>query len=396
MRREHRAWCGLGAAIVVVTAIIWWGRMQRTGDVPNSETTELPSGVTWSKEFDAVSSLAAVSSRIVASLVIATKPYLAGIDAEGRMTWRNEVPGPGLLIGAGRSVFAAFADRIMIIDPADGSVGARRDADPPPGGWTQATILSTGEDLLIADAHGLERLRAGGLETLWMVTPALDEENDSIQQLAYEPPWIAVVSNHTVMVVSERGELHWTRQLPADTRLAGDRPLVLADHRIWVGLVKESNPRVRYLYEVSASDGKLESETSIDDLAMFCPAHVLGSLLVLDTLHGLAGFDIVSGLKRRWSIDAPVATGACLRQNGDLLVATRNGELLRVALADGRTETLMRLPRKQIWVPPAPDLSPGVHSESAMAIEHLVALPGGIAFSASGSKDRAVIQFHPW
>jgi hypothetical protein len=284
----------------------------------------------------------------------------------------------------------------MIVDPADGSVGATRKVDPPPGGWTQATTLPIGEDMLIADAHGLERLRAFGLETLWKVSPPLGEENDSIQQVVYEAPWIAAVSNYTVMVVSERGDLKWKRALPADTRLAGDRSLVLSDHRIWVGLVKESEPPLRYLYEVSASDGKLESETSIDDLAMFCPAHVSGGLLVLDTQHGLAGFDIASGLKRRWSIDAPVAMGACIRQNGNLLVATRNGELLRVALADGRTETLMRLPRKQIWVPPAPDLSPGVHSESTMAIEHLVALPGGIAFSASGSKDRAVIQFHPW
>jgi outer membrane protein assembly factor BamB len=198
------------------------------------------------------------------------------------------------------------------------------------------------------------------------------------------------------MLISERGELIWKRRLPTDTRLAGDRPLVLSDHRVWVGLVKESEPRVRYLYEVSASDGTPESETSIDDLAMFCPTHASGGVLVLDTQHGLAGFDIENGLKRRWSIEAPVAMGTCILQDGHLLVATQNGELLRVAFTDGRKETLMRLPRKQVWVPPAPDLSPGVHGESAGAIEHLVSLPGGVAFSVSWSSDRAVIQFHPW
>src|SRR6185436_1774436 len=196
-------------------AIFWWCRMQGHGDVPNSKTTELPSGVTWSKEFSAVSGLVAASSRIVASVVIATKPCLAGIATAGRLTWQREVPEPGLIIAGGHSVFAAIADRIMIIDPADGSVGARRDADPPPGGWTQATALAIGDDLLVADAHGVERLRVG-LDTLWKVTPALGEQNDGIQQLVYEPPWIAAVSNHTVMVISDEGELNWKRQLPAD------------------------------------------------------------------------------------------------------------------------------------------------------------------------------------
>jgi len=312
------------------------------------------------------------------------------------LTWQTEVPEAGLIIAGGHSVFAAIADRIMTLDPADGSVGAMRDADPPRGGWTQATALAIGDDLLVADAHGVERLRAVGLDTLWKVTPALGGQNDSIQQLVYEPPWIAAVSNHTVMVISDGGELNWKRQLPADTRLAGDRPLVLADHRIWIGLVKESDPRVRYLCEMSLSDGRPQSETSIPDLAMFCPAYASGGVLVLDTQRGLAGFDIVSVLKRRWSIEAPVAMGTWVRQDGHLLVATRSGELLRVALADGRKETLIRLPRKPIWVPPAPDASPGVHSESTLEIDNLVSLPGGVAFSAHSSRDRAVIQFHPW
>ena len=370
--------------------------MQGTGHVPNSKANELPSGVTWSQEFNAVSALAAAASGIVASVVIATKPYLVGIDAEGRLRWRKVVPDHGLLVAGGRLVFAAIEHQIMTIDPADGSVGATREVDPPLGGWTQATTLSIGDDLLVADAQGLERLRAFGLETLWKVTPALDEKNNSIQQLVYEPPWIAAVSNHTVMGISERGELIWKRRLPTDTHLAGDRALVLADHRVWVGLVKESEPRVRYLYEVSASDGTPASETSIDDLAMFCPAHASIGVLVLDTQRGLAGFDIENGLKRLWSIEAPVAMGTCIPQDGHLLVATRNGELLRVAFADGRKETLMRLPRKQVWVPPAPDLSPGVRSESTGAIEHLVSLPGGVAFSVSWSSDQAAIQFHPW
>ena len=359
-------------------------------------STELPQGVTWSREFNAVSSLAAVSSRIAASVVIASKPALVGIDAGGRLTWQREVPATGLIIAGVSSVFAAIAGDITVIDPADGSVGARREADPPPGGWTQATALAIGDDLLVADAQGVERVRAVDLHTLWKVTPALGEQNDTIQQLVHEPPWIGAVSNHTVMVISEGGELNWKRALPADIRLAGDRPLVLADQRMWVGLVKESDPRVRYLYEVSVSDGSLESETPIDDLAMFCPAYASGGVLVVDTQRGLAGFDIVTGLKRRWSIDAPVALGTCIRQDGHLVVATRHGELLRVSLADGGTETIIGLPRKPVWVAPAPDISPGVHSESTGEIEHLLSLPGGVAFSVSWSADRAALQFRRW
>ncbi|MEY9697558.1 outer membrane protein assembly factor BamB [Bradyrhizobium diazoefficiens] len=372
----------------MIGAIFWWSRMQGT--------EQMPKGVTWSQEFNAVTSLAAAASGMVASVVIATKPYLVGLDVEGRLLWRKEVPDRALLVAGDRAVFAAVEHRIMIIDTAGGSVGATREVDPPLGGWAKATTLSIGADLLVADAQGLQCLRASSLETLWKLTPALDEANDSLQQLTYEPPWIAAVSNHTVMVISERGELIWKRRLPADTRVAGDHPLVLTDHRLWVGLVKESEPSVRYIYELAASDGTPKSETSIDDLAMYCPAHVSRGVLVLDTQRGLTGFDIKNGLKRLWSIETPIAMGTCIAQDEHLLVATRDGELLRVAFADGGNETLIRLPREQAWVPPAPDLPPGVHSESKGAIEHLVSLPGGTAFSVVWSSDQAAIQFHPW
>jgi PQQ-like domain len=396
MRLAQRSWGAIGIAIVVVTTI-WWTHMQGRGHVPNSKATEMPSGVTWSQEFNAVSGLAAAASGVVASVVIATKPYLVGIDAAGRLRWQKavEVPDPALLVAGGRSVYAVIEHRIMTIDPADGSVGATREVDPPLGGWTPATTLSIGDDLLISDALGIERLRAFGLETLWKVTPALDETNDGMQQLVYGPPWIAAVSNHAIMVISERGESIWKRQLPTDTRLAGDHPLILADRRVWVGLAKVSDPSVRYLYEISALDGTPASETSIDDLAMFCPAHVSSGVLVLDTQRGLAGFDTLNGMKRLWSIEAPVAMGRCIPHDGHLLVATRNGKLLRVAFADGRKETLVRLPQRQVWVPPAPDLRPGVHSESTGTIEHLVSLPGGAVFSVSWSNDQAAVQNHP-
>ncbi len=351
-------------------------------------------GPAWRVECDAVSSLAAAASGVVASVVIAAKPYLVGIDADGRSRWRTEVSGSGLLVAGGRSVFAAIGQRIMATDPLDGSVGAAREIGSPPGGWAAATTLSIGDDLLVVGAEGLERLQAPGLATLWKLSPTLDDVNDTIQQVVYAPPSIAAVSNHSVMLIAERGDLIWKQRLPAGARLAGDHPLVLAGRRVLVGLVGEADPRVRYLHAASASDGTPESTTLIDDLAMYCPAHAAGGVLVLDTRRGLAGFDIGNGLKRLWSVEARVVMGTCIFQDGHLLVATRDGALLRVAVADGRKEVLMRLPRRQAWTPPAPDLSPGVHGESIGAIAHLVSLPGGVAFSVSWPSGRAAIQFH--
>jgi hypothetical protein len=128
---------------------------------------------------------------------------------------------------------------------------------------------------------------------------------------------------------------------------------------------------------------------------MFCRPYVSNGVLVLDTQGGLAGFDVENNLQRLWSIEAPIALGACVSEEGHLLVATRNGELLRVAFANGQKKTLVHLPQRLAWVPPAPDLQPGVHSESAGAIERLALLPGGVAFSVSWSNDQAAIQFHP-
>jgi hypothetical protein len=350
----------------------------------------------WRVACDAVSSLAAAASGVVASVVIAAQPCLVGIDADGRLRWRTEVSGSALLVAGGRSVFAAIGRRIMAIDPLDGSVGAVREIDPPAGGWAPATTLAIGDELLIAGAAGLERMGAPGLGTRWKLSLALDDVNDTIQQLASAPPSIAAVSNHAAMLIAGRGELVWKQPLPADSRLAGDRPLALAGHRILVGLVEESAPQGRYLRELGASDGMPLAATRIDDLAMFCPAHAADGVLVLDTQRGLAGFDIGNGLRRLWSVEAPVAMGSCLPRGGDLLVATRDGELLRVACADGRVEVLMRLPRKQAWVPPAPDLAPGGHSESMGAIDHLVSLPDGIALSVAWPGGHAAIEGHRW
>jgi hypothetical protein len=69
---------------------------------------------------------------------------------------------------------------------------------------------------------------------------------------------------------------------------------------------------------------------------------------------------------------------------------------MRVSLADGKKETLVRLPRTQVWVPPAPDLPPGIHGESAGAIEHLASMPEGVAFSVVRSSDRTAIHFSAW
>src|SRR5690242_19176556 len=96
---------------------------------------------------------------MVASVDIAKKPQLIAIDPEGGLTWQRAVPEPALIIGGGRSVFAAAASRIMIFDAADGTLGAWRDVDPPPGGWTRAATLCVGDDFLVADAHGVEQLR---------------------------------------------------------------------------------------------------------------------------------------------------------------------------------------------------------------------------------------------
>jgi hypothetical protein len=72
----------------------------------------------------------------------------------------------------------------------------------------------------------------------------------------------------------------------------------------------------------------------------------------LDTQGGLAGFDVENNLQRLWSIEAPIALGACVSEDGHLLVATRNGELLRVAFANGQKKTLVHLPQRLAWVPP--------------------------------------------
>jgi hypothetical protein len=394
--RMPGVWGAVGIALVVVATLFWWNRLQRVGHVTQIKANELPVGAAWSHEFDAVSDLAAVGSALVASVVIAEKPYLVGLDAAGGLKWRSAMPGPAMLVASGRVAFVAVEDRIMTIDPTDGTISATKSVHTPLSQRTAATTLVLGEDLLIVDARRLERLSGVDLQALWTLTSVLEEQSEALQQLAYESPRIVAVSNLRVMVISEHGELLWKRQLPADSRLAGDHPVVVAHGRVWVGLVRLSDPGARYLYGFSVSDGGSSSKTSIGDLAMYCPAHFSNGVLVLDTQRGLAGFDIEKDLARRWSIEAPIAPGACVSQNNHVLVATTRGEVVRIMVADGKKEVLVRLPRTQVWVPPAPDLPAGIHSESEGVIEHLAYLPEGVAFSVVRSRDRAAIQFNAW
>jgi hypothetical protein len=354
----------------------------------------LPSDIAWSHTFNAVSDLAAIPSGLAASVVSEKGPAVVGLEAGGRLVWQKQIGDQATLVAGRQSLFAATERRILSINAADGSTVATTQVDPPVGGWAKATTLCIDDDLVVLHAGGLARLDAQELKTQWHVALPLDDESDAIQQLVHEPPWIAAVSNRTVMVISDQGKLAWKRPLPQDTRLAGSSALVLAQGRIWVGLARMST-NARFLYELSISEGMPVTETVIPDLAMFCNAHVSSGVLVLNTEDGLAGFVVRNALSRSWSIDVPVALGQCVSSNGQLLVASRGGTLLRVAFADGSKETLTELPRKLAWVPPAPDLKPGASTRSAGSIEDLALLPRGVAFSVSWSSEQASILFRP-
>jgi hypothetical protein len=145
---------------------------------------DAPASVAWSKEFNGISDLVAVGSRIVASVTIDSKPFLVGLDTDGQLKWQKEMPNTGLLFAGDRWVLAAAENKIMTINPADGRTSATKEDSPPLGGWARATSLSLGNDFLIADSQGLRRFRAPRLETMWSLNLALDR-NDSLQQLAY-------------------------------------------------------------------------------------------------------------------------------------------------------------------------------------------------------------------
>jgi outer membrane protein assembly factor BamB len=302
---------------------------------------------------------------------------------------------PDAVLVAGRSsLFVAAAQRVMSLDASSGTVRAARDIEPALGGWAKATMLPIDDDLVIVGAAGVTRLDAQGLTTKWHVGLTLDP-NDTIKQLAYEPPWIAAVSNHAVRLISDRGDMMWTRELPDDARPVGSTPLASAGGRLWVGLAPVSAPGPRVLQEMSIGDGTLKAETVIDDLAMSCPALVSNGVLVLTTQGGLAGFDVRDGLQRIWSVEVPVVFEGCVAANGRIVVASRRGTLVRVDAADGRRETLVELSRTLAWVPPAPDLEPGTHTTSAGSIVHLALLPRGVGVSVSWSSARASILFRP-
>lgn len=354
--------------------------------------THASKGAGWSFDAAAVFDLASTSAGVAAAITVDTNSYLIGLDIDGRSLWRIEAAANPVLVAKKNVLFAAMERRIMLIDPATGTIGAVRELDPPLGGWTKSNTLFLGGDLLTVDASGLLLLAGENLETKWHFPLDLDR-NDTIQQLVHGQHWIAAISNERMMLFSEQGALQWQRDLPQGTRFAGTYPLVFAHDRLLIGLVRTNRPVSRFICELSLHNGELVTETNVDDLAMFCPAHVFEDVLVLDTSDGLAGFDIAGALQRVWSINAPVTTGACLADGGYLLISAWQGTLLRVAVADGKSEVLFELPRKRTLVPPAPNLDSTSHIESVGVIEHLAIMPHGIAFSVTWSKERAAIQF---
>lgn len=301
-----------------------------------------------------------------------------------------------LLVAGKASIFAVTDRQVERINGDDGIVAVARGVDPPLGGRSKATTLSVGEDLLLVEGGGLSLLAAEDLQTRWHLPLELGEENDAVQQVVYSPPWIVAASNDWVLATSDRGELRWVRSLPKGARTAGSHPLAVGSDRAWLGLVETAAPARRFLRALSLADGQAVNDTVIADLAMFCPAHVTDDVLVLETPGGLVAFDVENDFERSWALDAPVATGACAPDNGHLVVGTRGGTLLRVALADGHTETLVELPRRLAWVPPAPDLEPSIHEESEGTIESLALLPQGVAFSVTKPARGTNVYFHPW
>lgn len=354
--------------------------------------THVSKGAGWSFDAAAVSDLASTSAGVAAAVTVDTINYLIGLDFDGRSLWRIEAAADPVLVAKNNALFAAMERRIMLIDPATGIIKAVREIDPPLGGWTKSNTLFPGDDLLTVDASGLLLLAGANLETKWHLPLDLDR-NDTVQQVVHSQRWIAAISNRSVMLVSAQGALQWQRDLPQGTRFAGTFPLVFARDRLLTGLVRTGPPVSRFICELSLHNGELVTETNVEDLAMFCPAHVVEDVLVLDTSNGLAGFNIAGPLQRVWSIDAPVTTGACVAADRYLLVSVWQGTLLRVAVTDGKSEVLFELPRKKTLVPPAPNLDSTSHIESVGVIEHLAVMPGGIAFSVTWSKERATIQF---
>jgi len=355
----------------------------------------LPRGVAWGLAFEAVHDLAATAFGLAAAVQIDGAPALVGLDTEGRLGWRTALPGPAVLVAGESSLFAVTDDLCVRVDPADGGVAATQPIDPPSGGRAKGTTLVSGDALVLASGRGLLCLDAAGLRVRWRADPGLDR-TDALLQLAANPTRIVAVANRLVTALSAQGRQQWRRALPRGDAPAGSSPLLLDGDRVLIGLVPASAPAERLLQALSLADGRPLFDSAIRDLAMFCPAHVSGGVLVLDTQGGLAGFDLADRLSLLWTLQARVAFGACIAQDGHLVVATRDGALLRVAIADGRARTLLQMPSKTVWVPPAPDLSPGVHTEPAGAIEHLAILPQGVAFSVRWSADHAAIQLRPW
>jgi len=366
------------------------------GPQSNTSASKTSSRVAWSSEFNAISDLTSTSAGVTGAVTINESKYLVGLDSEGRLIWRIENDADPLLIAKECLLYALMDRRIISIDSFNGVVVATREIDPPLGGWSKANAIFLGDDLLLADSGGLQLLAATNLETKWKLAVHLNSD-DAIQQLAHNPPWFAAISNKKVMLFSEQGELRWQRELPQGTRIVGSYPLIFVSDRLLVGLARTVMPNERFLYELSLR-GEHGTEMIINDLAMFCPSHVSQDVLVLDTSTGLAGFKMADTLQRWWSIDVSITLGVCVTRGGDILVSAWRGTLLRVAFESGQSEVLLRLPEKTVWIPPAPNLEPGRHSESTGVIEHLAVSRNGIAFSVTWSKDQAAIQFieHSW
>lgn len=350
--------------------------------------------VLWSSDFNAVSDLTSTSAGVAAAVRIDEITYLVGLDSQGRLLWRIESGEDPVLIAKERFLYALTDRRVIAVDSFQGVVVATAEIALPLGGCSKANAIFLGDDLLLAYSKGLQLLAATGLETKWQLVVHLDRD-DTIQQLAHSPPWVAAISNQKVLLSSEQGELRWLRELPQGTRIVGSYPLIFVSHRLLVGLARIVVPNERFLLELTLLGDQSGTETIINDLAMFCPSHVWNDVLVIDTSTGLAGFNMADKLQRLWSIDAPITTGTCIATDGTLSVSAWQGTLLRVVVKSHQSEILLKLPEKTVWVPPAPDLEPGSYVEGLGIIEHLSAVPNGIAFSVTWSKDRASIQLIP-
>src|SRR5829696_290090 len=129
--------------------------------------THASKGAGWSFDAAAVSDLASTSAGVAAAITVDAINYLIGLDIDSRSLWRIEATANPVLVAKKNALFAAMERRIMLIDPATGTIETVREIDPPLGGWTKSNTLFLGDDLLTVDATGLLLLAGENLETKW-------------------------------------------------------------------------------------------------------------------------------------------------------------------------------------------------------------------------------------